>query len=236
MTLAVGIDLSARRGLDLALLAGRRLVALTHLPDLPATLAWLNEYAPAGTVVGIDAPQGLRLPLLVDPRYRSTLEPPPPDGRYLRYRACDYYLARRGLGLTLSPAAGELVPDWMAVGFALFDALRAHGLRTPRGHQDHTATLLEVYPYATFVTMLGYIPPRKCTAAGIAVRLAVLTAAGITGLPEAMSHDELDAVAAAHTAAEYAAGKGCAFGDVDEGLMVLPVPEQALLARYRPLR
>jgi predicted nuclease with RNAse H fold len=236
MTLAAGIDLSARRGLDLAFLDGQRLTALTHLPDLPATLAWLGEHAPTGTVVGIDAPQGPRLPLLVDPRCRATLKPPPPDGRYLRYRVCDYYLARRGIGLTLSPASGEPVPDWMAVGFALFDALRARGLHTPHHPQDYAATLLEGYPYASFVTMLGYIPPRKSTPAGIAARLAALIAAGVTGLPEAMSHDGLDAVATAHTAAVYAAGNGCALGDVDEGLMVLPVPERALLARYRPLR
>jgi predicted nuclease with RNAse H fold len=232
VSLALGVDLSARRGLDLALLDRRRLVALAHVPDLPAALAWLDEQPRRPEVIAIDAPQGPRLPLLADPVHRVTLDPAPPEGRYVRYRVCDYLLARRGIGLYLAPAPGESVPPWMAVGFALFDALRARGYRLPRHPDDHAASLLEVYPFATFVTLLGRVPPRKSTTAGSALRRAVLTAAGVADLPLIAGHDALDAIAAALTAAIFADGGGCALGDSREGLLVLPVAGAALRARY----
>jgi len=230
---AVGIDLSARRGLDLAVLDERlRLITLIHLPDLAATLDWLDREAPAPLAIGIDAPQGPRLPLLTDPAIRAAQVPPPPDGRYLRYRVCDYQLARRGIGLYLSPAADEPVPGWMAVGFALFAALRERGFRAPGGPNDTAATLLEVYPYATFVTLLGAVPPSKSTPEGLAIRRRALEEASVTGLPAAMGHDALDAAAAALATAAFAAGQGCALGDPAEGLMVLPVPAEAFRERY----
>jgi len=163
-----------------------RLITLIHLPDLAATLDWLDREAPAPLAIGIDAPQGPRLPLLTDPAIRAAQVPPPPDGRYLRYRVCDYQLARRGIGLYLSPAADEPVPGWMAVGFALFAALRERGFRAPGGPNDTAATLLEVYPYATFVTLLGAVPPSKSTPEGLAIRRRALEEAGVTGLPAAV--------------------------------------------------
>lgn len=230
---AVGIDLSARRGLDLAVLDGRlQLVTLVHLQDLAATLTWLDRQAPAPLTIGIDAPQGPRLPLLTDSAVRAAILPPLTEGRYLRYRVCDYQLARRGIGLYLSPAADEPVPSWIAVGFALFAALRERGFRAPRGPHDTAATLLEVYPYAAFVTLLGVTPPSKATPEGLAIRRYALESAGVTGLPAEMSHDALDAVAGALASAAFAAGRGCALGDPMEGLMVLPVPAEALRDRY----
>lgn len=231
--ISLGIDLSARRGLDLAVLDERlRLSTLVHLPDLEATLGWLDRQAPAPLAIGIDAPQGFRLPLLSDPATRAALVPPPAEGRYRRYRVCDYQLARRGIGLYLSPAADEPVSGWMAVGFALFAALRERGFRTPIGLDDTAATLLEVYPYAAFVTLLGAVPPSKATPGGLAIRRRALESAGVTGLPAVMGHDALDAVAAALATAAFVASRGCALGDPAEGLMVLPVPIAALRDRY----
>ncbi len=232
MTLAAGIDVSARRGLHVALLAdSRTLLAVAHLPDATAAADWLTIRAP-DTPVGIDAPLGPRLPLLADAATRAAMVPPPAEGRYQRYRVCDYHLARRGIGLYLAPLADEPAPSWIAAGYALAAALRAIGRRAPRHVHDYTATLLEVYSYAAFVTLLGAIPPRKSTSAGRAARLRALTNAGLTGLDAAQSHDALDAVAAAYTAAVFAAGGGCAVGDPTEGLMVLPVAEAAIRDRY----
>jgi predicted nuclease with RNAse H fold len=234
VTQALGVDLSARRGLDLALLDEGRLNMLAHVSDVAATLAWLDAQPRPPRVIGIDAPQGPRRALLTNPARRAALDPPPPEGRYLRYRICDYHLARRGIGLYLSPTASEPAPDWMTVGFTLFDALRTRGLSAPLHARDHAASLLEVYPFAAFVTLLGHVPPRKSTPAGLAARQDALAAAGIVGMQGNLGHDALDAIAAALTASIFSEGGGCALGDPEEGLMVLPVTEDALRARYAP--
>lgn len=232
-SLAAGIDVSARRGLHLALLGdGRRLVGAVQVPDIHAALVWLADHA-ASAPVGMDAPLGPRLPLLRDAATRALVAPPPPEGLYHRYRVCDYQLARRGISLYLSPLAGESPPDWMAVGYALAAALLASGRRAPRHADDRAATLFEVYPYAAFVTLLGGIPPRKSMPSGRAARLRAL--ADIAGLEAAGNHDLLDAVAAAHTAAVFAAGGGCAVGDATEGLIMLPVARSGLRDRYMRL-
>jgi beta-phosphoglucomutase len=55
---ACGIDLSARRGLDLAVVADDlRLETLIHVAGVEEAVAWLAAHAPLATV-GIDAPQG----------------------------------------------------------------------------------------------------------------------------------------------------------------------------------
>jgi len=232
-SLAIGIDVSARRGLHLALLAdGLALRTVVHLPGAQAVVTWLALHAPDAPV-GIDAPLGPRLPLLRDPATRSAVTPPPPEGRYQSYRVCDYHLARRGIGLYLSPLAESPAPTWMAAGYVLAAALRDSGRHPPRNARDHAASLLEVYPYAAFITLLGGIPPRKSTPAGRAARLRALTAVGLTGIERAESHDALDAVAAAYTTAIFVAGAGCAVGDPTEGLLALPVAEAALQDRYR---
>jgi predicted nuclease with RNAse H fold len=130
----------------------------------------------------------------------------------------------------------------MALGFATFRRLRErHGLCVPRDAADHAATLLEVYPYAGFVTLLGGRPPRKTTREGMAVRVEALRRAGLgrvcnTPRPDAgLTHDAVDALCAAFTAWAWHHGHGCALGRPDEGLIVLPVPAGTLKERYRAL-
>ena len=236
MIRSLGIDLSARRGLDLALLDADTLSALVHLPDAVSALNWIASLQPAPSVIGIDAPQAPRLALMTDADSRAALDPPPPSDRYQRYRVCDYQLARRGIGLYLSPAADEAVPNWMAVGFELFSALRARGMHLPATVHDTSASLLEVYPFAAFVTLLGCVPPPKSTPEGLRIRQALLVEQGLIGLLPALGHDALDAVAAALSATRYATGSGCAVGDPLEGMIALPIPATELLGRYRRQR
>jgi predicted nuclease with RNAse H fold len=230
---ACGIDLSLRRGLDLAVLGDDLCVeALIHAAGVEEAVAWLAAQAPQA-IVGIDAPQGARQGLLGDERARPGIVPPPPAGRYLHHRLCDYHLARRGINLYLTPAPGEPVPGWMAVGFALFASLQAHGYRRPAHAGDRGATLLEVYPHAIFTCLLGAVPPPKSTPEGLATCRSLLERAGVRDLPAALSHDQLDAIAAALGARRFAQGGGCAVGDAAEGYMILPVPEEALPERFR---
>lgn len=231
----IGIDLSARRGLDVAMLDHeRRVVGLWHAPDLNALSAALATYAEP-LVVAVDAPQARSDFPLRRPEVRATLPVPPPEGRFARYRVCDYELARRGTGLYLLPEPGLPAPEWMAVGFATFQRLQErHGLRLPRHNADHAATLLEIYPYAGFVTLLRGRPPRKTTREGAEMRLAALHDAGLRDLPaQRLTHDTIDALCAAYTAWTWHNGQGCALGLPEEGLIVLPVPMHELMERYR---
>ncbi len=231
----VGVDVSATRGFDLAVLDDeRRLSSLWHAASLADIRAGLDDLD-APFVVAIDAPWRLSAFPLRDPLVRAKLAVPPPEGRYNRYRVCDYELARRGIPLYLLPEPGGPTPSWMQAGFDLFATLeRVYGLRTPEGPNDTTASLLEVYPFASFVCLLGGRPPRKTTGQGAAARSAALETTGITGLPDrSLSHDALDAVAAAYTGWAWRHGAGGAVGLPDEGLIVLPIP--ALKDRYTAL-
>jgi len=232
--LYVGLDVSARRGLDVAVLDDeRRCVGLWRTGSttgLSAGLATLRQ----PFVVAVDAPQARSDFPIRRPEVRAALPVPPPEGRFRRYRICDYEVARRGMPLYLLPEPGMSAPRWMRVGFALFRRLQEkHGLRLPVDADDHAATLLEVYPYASFVTLLGRRPPRKTTAAGAALRIGALRAAGLGDLPpRQLSHDEADALCAAHSAWAWRHGRGCALGLPGEGFIVLPVTRELLKDRY----
>jgi predicted nuclease with RNAse H fold len=245
--LFVGVDLSARRGFDVAVLDDeRRVRELWRAATLDLLSAGLAAYA-GPLIVAVDAPQAPSDFPLRRAEVRAGLPVPPAPGRFARYRVCDYELARRGIGLYLLPEPGAAPPAWMALGFATFRRMQAcHNLRVPRDAADHAATLLEVYPYAGFVTLLGGRPPRKTTHEGMAVRVEALRGAGLRGecnppttweptLPGAgFTHDAVDALCAAFTAWAWPRGLGCALGRPDEGLIVLPVPAGALKERYGP--
>lgn len=236
-TLFAGIDLSARRGLDVALLDDAlSLLGLWHAPDLDAPITRLAAYG-VPLVAAVDAPQAPSDFPLRRPEVRTALPVPPPAGRYLQHRICDYELVRRGIGLYLLPDAGAALPEWMAVGFTTFQRLRNElGLRLPLHAHDISATLLEAYPYAGFVTLLGGRPARKTTPQGAAARRAALATAGIRNLPDrSLTHDAADALCAAYTAWAWRHGAGCALGLPDEGLIALPIPAGALRQSYRRL-
>ena len=152
-----GIDVSARpdnqqlctlherKGTD-----GVELVATFYAPGTVEHVArTIQGFGRGEAVVGIDAPSGPRLGLLgPDAPARATLGLP--DGRYERMRVCDAVLYRRGLPLYPVPAAGETTPEWMTVGFELFDALAPLGRYMPEPeavdgprHLLHRAGLVE---------------------------------------------------------------------------------------------
>ncbi len=230
-----GIDLSARRGFDVAVLdEARSVVELWRAPTLDHLSEGLDAYGEE-LAAAVDAPQAPSHFPLRQPLVRAALPVPPPEGRFMRHRVCDYELVRRGIGLYLLPEPGHPAPDWMTLGFATFARLgERFGLRRPGHAADEAATLLEVYPFAGFVVLLGGRPPRKTTREGAAARRAALEQAGLCGLPSGrLSHDAADALCAAYTAWTWRHGTGCAVGRPDEGLIVLPIPASALLDRYR---
>ena len=90
---------------------------------------------------------------------------------------------------------------------------------------------LEVYPHATFATLLGGTPPAKSTRGGLRVRVATLRAAGLVW-DEYYDHDSLDALAAALTAWRFVQGVATPLGDDRDGYIWVPVSAHDVLESY----
>jgi hypothetical protein len=152
-----------------------------------------------------------------------------------------------GAGLKLYDALADL-------GYMLWDT--PGPVSTIGAGVDRIA--IEVHPHACFVVKLGWIPQLKISLGGCLERIACLRAWGrelgvqigasydqlLTelgtlswesilerGAPPQISHDKLDALAAALTAKVSASAPGaCAIGHRADGVLVLPV---APAAAYR---
>ncbi|MBI2857236.1 MAG: DUF429 domain-containing protein [Chloroflexi bacterium] len=154
-------------------------------------------------VVAIDAP--LALPL-----GRKSLE----ERSGIHLRACDRELLRLGIKffpLTLGP-----MRKLTERGMRLKSALEARGLRA-----------IETYPGAA-QDLLGI--PRK--GKGLEPLAAGLRRAGVRGLAEGLTGDELDGVTCALVGILYLKGKYLALGDPQEMLMVLPLVGPDWKERY----
>ena len=141
------------------------------------------------------------------------------------------------------------------MGFQLYAGLRAAGFERHQPGSAAPRQYLEVHPHACFTVLLGHLPTPKnllegrlqrqlvLYRAGVAVRdpmdaLEELTAhhllAGATELPGLLSHDALDALAAAYTAylASTSPDRVTPIGDVEEGQIVLPIAAGELKTVY----
>jgi predicted nuclease with RNAse H fold len=228
--LIVGVDVAARRPCTGAALRGGRSAKVEdwlETSDRALLIDWIVHLRPQ--VVAVDAPQGWNRRLSSEAKRRS--------------RVCDYELLRRGLGVYQVPAKAEVdagvarLPDWMAVGFEIFRALRRRGFESPPdgaipGAFGQPPAVLEVYPYAAFVTLLGHRPRAKTERQGVAARVRVLRAAGVEW-EDYFDHDSLDALAAGLTGWRYVQGRASALGDPREGLIWLPVPRGEVGESYR---
>ena len=226
----VGIDVAARRPCTaVAVRGGRtaRVVEWLETSDRPALVDWIVRFSPQ--VVAIDAPQGWNRRLLGSAARRS--------------RVCDDQLLRRSLGVYQVPAKADVetgsvgLPEWIAAGFELFRALRRRGFESPPdgaipGAFGQPPAVIEVYPYAAFVTLLGHRPRGKTEREGLAARVRVLRQTGVEW-DDYFDHDSLDALASALTGWRYLQGRASALGDAREGLLWLPVPRGELKESYR---
>ncbi len=155
-----------------------------------------EEIAADGFVVAIDGPQGLAA------RGRSKRE----AERLLRAAGkSGETFARPG-----TPYAG-----FIRGSVELFGALRKSGFGLLGEAPWETTTLLEVYPGDAWPKWAGRRPPKKTLPAGRRARYDILREHGLE-LPvgcDAVTHDQLDAAAAAFLAYLWATGKAREFGD-----------------------
>jgi predicted nuclease with RNAse H fold len=239
--LVVGIDIAATRPCTaVALSCGRAAQAVgwtaaqAHadgaLDDTPAMLDWIERLAPAA--VAVDAPQGFNRRLLLRSRGHAAS----------RSRVCDHELLRRRISLYQVPSRQEAaddptkLPERMRVGFRYFKELRKRGFEAPpegalAGAFGAAPALLEVLPYAAFVTLAGGLLSKKSTREGLRLRVLTLRQAGLQwdeGDDAYYDHDSLDALAAALTAWRFVQGKASAVGEEREGLLWLPVSRDEL--------
>lgn len=199
--LAVGVDVSAARGLDVVVLDDRRVVRDVRRRQTPPDLVeLLGATAPA--VVAIDSP--------------------PAWGTNGSCRPAERAVLRLGMGIFATPSDPARFAHpfyrWMTVGFAAFAAAGAAGYRRATSAADVGGRALEVYPHATAIRLGGdpTLGPKRVW------RRAVLEAAGVDTTP-LRSVDALDATLAALTGLLALEGRCEALGDAGDGVIVLPV-------------
>jgi predicted nuclease with RNAse H fold len=219
----IGIDVAAARPSDIVVLdADLRETELLTSTDPPTSAPELAARYPEA-VVAVDASRCLSRGLMAHTDFRASLEPPPADGKYLNCRSAEYELMRRNVSVYQTP---EEMPDWLRAwlteGFAWYEALIAADY-ADHSH-DPTAgppCVIESYPYANYVALLGGLPPSKSTRAGRVARVTALRDAGVDADFALMDVDQLDATVCAVAAARFAAGKAVDYGDPREGVLTV---------------
>lgn len=199
------------------------------------------------SLVAVCAPRRPNQRLMERSEVRERLNPPPHPGRWTSFRLVEYLLRQHGISCYKTPAEVKACPNWMQMGFQLYRRLEQMGYR---GYPAEQMGLewLEVYPHASFCTLLGHIPLPKNTLEGRIQRQLVLHRHRV-GIPDPMemikgltaqhflqgtlptnhlySQGELDALVAAFTAwqASNHPKEVTLLGDASEGIVVLPVGE-----------
>jgi len=208
MVVGVGVDVSVRRGLDVVVLDGRRLVGPPLARQSPGDLeALLRRVRP--DAVAIDSPPAWGL--------RGTS------------RRAERELFALGLPCFRTPSdpARRDHPfyAWMFAGHDAFAAAARAGYPCFAGGSDGRGHALEVFPHGAAVALAGGRPPPGTARRPVAKRewrTAVLAAAAVdTALLRTL--DAVDAALAALVAVIVAEdGPWFSLGEPDEGCVVLP--------------
>ena len=155
-----------------------------------------EDVAAEGFVVAIDGPQGLAA-----------------KGRTMRQ--AERLLRAAGKSGESFARAGSPYAGFVRGSVELFGALRKSGLGLLGEAPWETTTLLEVYPGDAWPKWAGRRPPKKTLPSGRRARYDILREHGLE-LPvgcDAITHDQLDAAAAALIAYLWATGNAREFGD-----------------------
>lgn len=250
-TTFIGIDPTAgqRPFVYAALDAKLNLLALGHgeINDILAFVAGQQK-----ALVAVCSPRRPNQGLMQRPEVRDQINPPPRPGRWGKYRVSEYLLRQHNIQTPRTPAREVNCPNWMRMGFSLYQRLEDLGYHSfPTAEANHQT--LEVYPHACYTVLMGQAPFPKTTIEGRIQRQLVLYEQkvsipdpmrifeeitrhrllnGILPLDKLYSPGELDALVAAYTAnlAASAPDQTVTLGDPTEGLVYLPVGE--LRARY----
>jgi len=250
-TTFLGIDPTAGRrpfvyaalGEDLQLLA----LGQGEMEEVLAFVAGQHQ-----AVVAVCAPRRPNQRVMERPEVRQQLSPPPKPGRWINFRLAEYLLRQHKISSPKTPRLEKDCPNWMRMGFTLYRRLEGLGYES-YPHENSQRQLLEVYPHASYATLLGVAPFPKDTLEGRLQRQLVLYEQKL-GLPDPMRFfeevtrhrllrgilpeetlyktGELDALVASYTAwkAILHPEQVTRLGHPEEGQIILPVAE--LKAKY----
>jgi len=208
--IAVGVDVSVKRRLDVVVLdeSGRIVEAPRERQSAEDLEAALSRLHPA--VVAIDSPPAFGV-----------------DGRS---RLAERRLMQVGINIYATPSdpAARSRPfyRWILAGMEAYEAAERAGFFLYRGPGPVTGRAIEVFPHASAVCLRGKLPPlrlrRKSQRAQW--RKAALASRGVA-VETLHSLDQVDAALAALTGLLAVRGIFTAVGSPDEGVIVLPVAE-----------
>jgi predicted nuclease with RNAse H fold len=193
----IGVDVSATRGIDVAVLREDRVASLHWFPSHREFGGWISSLTSL-CYVGIDAPSSRPI--------RTT-------------RRCESYLLQHGVSVHPTPGLEEPLPEWMKVGGEVWEATRAAGFVEARALGSGPPAAIEVYPYLAYVCFSGALRPRHEVDTAWARRQV-----GTLGikLPQWAEKDQADAVCAALVARAYADGSAVPYGEPSEGVIWSP--------------
>jgi predicted RNase H-like nuclease len=198
-------------------------------------------------LVAVCAPRRPSQGLMDRTEIRDSLNPPPRPGRWMNFRLAEYLLRQHGISCYKTPPDEHACPNWMQMGFHLYARLEQIGYHAYPSPES-ARKWLEVYPHASYCTLLGHIPLPKHTLEGRLQRQLLLHKHKLS-VPDPMefihgitpqrllqgslqmdtlyTQGELDALVAAYTAWQAAShpDQVTSLGDASEGVVVLPVAE-----------
>jgi predicted nuclease with RNAse H fold len=191
----IGVDLGAEYLHCARLDGGGRLTEarLFRFDELPQLVRWVGRAR-----VAIDAPGG---PSAGHHANDQSLSP-----KFRPARCSEIELGRQcGIWVPwVTPIDEAAAPGWMRLGFELHRRLHDHGLEP-----------MEVYPHGVFHRLSGGTKlVKKTSLEGLRARLRQ---AGVDVSVELLTHDGVDAIAAALTAWGPAEGIGCPLGPDHDG-------------------
>lgn len=249
-TVYIGIDPTAgRRSMTVAVLGADLRIRTLRDSKFEGVVEFALTHSRA--VCGVDAPIGPNAGLLADPAYRARVGLKPAADRYRAFRVGEYELRRRGINIYNTPLDASKLPGWMREGLRLYDRLRAGGYAAYP--EASSRRMFETYPHAIYTVLTGVVPYNKQCLEGRLQRQLILYEEGVDvpdpmGLLEEMTphrlktgrvnldgvltHDQLDALAAAYTAfvLDRDPDRITAVGAPAEGFIVIPTP--ALIDAY----
>lgn len=202
----LGVDVAVRRGLDLVVLdIDGQLVEPPVRCGHDEFVAHIERLRP--DLVAIDAPCSWAC-----------------DGA--KSRATERDLKSRGIGVYYTPcdeiAGARPFYGWVRYGMRAYDVCAAAGFSLFDGVTLEQGLVIEVFPHASTVTMLGHCYPTRRTSQKRGWRLSLLQARGVP-TEQLRSMDAIDAAVAALTGVHALRGEWSAFGRSCEGVIVLPV-------------
>ena len=242
----IGIDPTAgRKPFTYAVIDNQLELTTLGTGSLDEVLAFMASQSQA--IVAVCAPRRPSQGLMKNTELRDRLTPPPRPGRWMNFRLAEYLLRQHRISCYKTPAEEKVCPNWIKMGFILYHRLERMGYQ-PYPAQGSALQWLEVYPHASYCTLLGRVPLPKNNLEGRIQRQLVLHQLKI-GVPDPMElikgitpqrllegdwpldklyyQGELDALVAAYTA--WQAGNHpnliTALGDTSEGVVFLPVAE-----------